>query len=91
MSGERIYEEMTKLHYRGVSIRVWWAVDEGERFDTSEAVRRLGGWIESVFGTSPVVTPRTVAKLCADAWPKINAIEVLDSEGNGSLSYNNWP
>lgn len=76
---------MLKMTTRTLTIRVWRQEEEVKnKYDNSDIVQRVNLLHERE------QTPSQVAKMIT-TMPRVNAVEVLDREGNGPLIYNDWP
>lgn len=79
----KLYESMTKavLNQHGWSMRVW----RNESKFTSGPDPEVISTVINNFNRPPMIVAEEVAKL-----PRVEAVEVLDQDGNGSLIYPDW-
>jgi hypothetical protein len=88
-----VYESMTKLHVGRFLVRVWRAESglkdsyEHANRDLYEVAKLLNNkWVENLFVIQPTEVANEYLKL-----DRINAVEVLDADGNGMVVYPDWP
>lgn len=76
-------ESMTKLHWRGLAIRVW-------REETSiESAPDNKDLVEAVENSPSKLGNELAASILRV--DRVNAVEILDSNGNGIVLYRDWP
>ena len=81
-----LIESMHKFSFGEYSIRVW--REEPPDYEWSEDdVSQFNGGLP----LSDIPYSKTQIAAGILALPKVNAVEVLDREGNGVVFYNNWP
>lgn len=85
------FEEMRKTEYRDYTIRMWFDNEKGllpaMRFDklAEDVTRSFIAMFDVIFLCQ--ITCSDLMKL----YPTLNAIEIVDNKGNGTVAYRDWP
>lgn len=83
---KRILESMTKVYLDdGTVVRVW--RQEPLEYEPSESTNNS---LKDLVFTLEGMPPRKMADVLISQ-PDINAVEVLDDNGNGIVLYSEWP
>lgn len=87
---KRLVESMTRYHVDGWTVRIWrqeevWECVDADRTDLIEAVTPL---MDLRLSRSLTASQIVAAFIDLD---RVNAVEVIDSGGDGFVVYNDWP
>jgi len=85
----RAYELMRKVAVGPLTIRLWIDSDDGLCEECEERADELALCASTLADEDDV--PLLLAEKLANTLLGLNAVEVLDADGNGGLVYPDWP
>ena len=85
----RAYELMRKVAVGPLTIRLWIDADDGPCEQCEERADELALCASALADEDDV--PLLLAEKLANTLLGLNAVEVLDADGNGGLVYPDWP
>lgn len=86
---ELLIESMTKVIYGPYAIRVWRQEDSANIEFSQQEVRTI---VLNYLGNNhPVFSLYSLAHIFIDLIDRLNAIEILNKNGDGIVVYNGWP
>ena len=81
-----LIESMTKIIRGPYTIRIW--REEKEYFSLIEITKELNKEFDTIWFEDIKMSTLSRSLLEID---RVNAVEVLDKDGNGCVFYSNWP
>jgi hypothetical protein len=85
----RVYELMRRVSVGSLTIRLWIDADEGLCEQCEELADELALCAATLADEED--EPMVLAEKLANTLRNLNAVEVLDGNGNGGLVYPDWP
>lgn len=85
----RVYELMRKVSVGPLTIRLWIDADDGLCEQCEERADEIALCASTLADEED--PPMLLAEKLANTLQGLNAVEVLDDEGNGGLVYPDWP
>ena len=85
----RVYELMRKVLVGPLTIRLWIDADDGLCEQCEERADEIALCASTLADEED--PPMLLAEKLANTLQGLNAVEVLDDEGNGGLVYPDWP
>ena len=85
----RVYELMRKVSVGPLTIRLWIDADDGLCEQCEERADEIALCASTL--ADEEAPPMLLAEKLANTLQGLNAVEVLDDEGNGGLVYPDWP